>query len=109
MGEVGALRQEVFHRDEWRCLAPLLDPTVTAYDCMGPFQIPALLAPGVYRVDSLTLEHVHEEPGMRRVHRKDHCITLCWYHNVEGWSQSHRTEENEHLDNLYGRERRLAT
>lgn len=107
---MGDLRRQVFARDDWRCLAPLLDTAVSIQDCRGPLGLPALFEGSTYRVDALTLEHVHEEPGMRKIDRADHCLTLCWLHNVDsGWSQSHRAEENAHLDALYGRERRVAT
>lgn len=106
--DLARLRERVFARDRYSCLAPILDPLVDA--CRGPFNTLATYSDGTYRYSALTLEHVHEQPGMRRVHQDDHCLTLCYWHNVEsGWSQSHREQENAHLDALYGAGRRIAT
>lgn len=97
-----SLRERVFARDDYRCVAPRLDPGADA--CRDEW------GNALHPLDPrLTLGHVPEEPGFRRVHQDDHCVAQCHHHNVNGWANAHHGLENAYLDRLYGKERRIAT
>ena len=104
------LRSEVFSRDGYRCLAPML-----AYrhrqsidDCKGPYGGSASLGRhgnrGPYDSAALTIEHVHMQPmlGRRAPSDPQHTLTLCAHHNVNGWASMHKEWEREYLRDLYG-------
>lgn len=106
------IRGQVFARDEYRCMAPII---AAKYDlrsptpCAGKFGRPAVLyvttdGP-VYDERALTYEHVREhaaiggpkpEPSLRWA------LTLCWHHNVDGWAQANKRHERAFLAELYG-------
>jgi hypothetical protein len=101
------LRAEVFARDGFRCLAPIIGDANTT-DCRGPYGNWAVVTEWngrkLYDLSALTIEHVHFQPmlGRRAVSDKEHCLTLCWLHNTQGWASMNKEREREYLRSLYG-------
>jgi hypothetical protein len=104
------LRAEVFERDGFRCVASLLalrhgEPID---ECRGQYGQRAMLGTydgaSLYDLSALTFEHVHMQPmtGRRAPSDKEHGLTLCWHHNVNGWASSHKEWERQYLRSLYG-------
>lgn len=111
-GVTSELREEVFARDGYRCLAPVI---AERYDlsapkpCAGRFGRPAVLMitvnGPVYDRRALTYEHVREHAAMGgRKPPPDPrwALTLCWHHNVDGWAQSNKRHERAYLAEMYG-------
>ncbi len=104
------LRNAVFERDGFRCLAPILaaqhDQPID--DCKGQYGQRAFLGAfdgtPLYDLSALTYEHVTEYAAMggkRAPARIERALTLCWHHNTQGWAQSHKRWEREYLRELY--------
>lgn len=58
----------------------------------------------LYDLSALTYEHVTEHAAMggkRAPSDMRHALTLCYWHNVGGWAQSHKRWEREYLRELY--------
>ncbi|MCU0250199.1 MAG: hypothetical protein MUE61_08330 [Vicinamibacterales bacterium] len=75
-------RYAVLSRDQWRCVAPDLDPT--AGDCRNEFGDPN-------RPGDLELHHVKDQPrmGVRAESDPEHLVALCpWHHRYSGWGTS---------------------
>lgn len=70
------------------CVAPIIDPHQLVR-CWG----------------RSTLEHVRKRAAMggrRAPSDLQHLVTLCWHHHMDGWATSHKPEEREYLEKLYG-------
>lgn len=105
------LRMQVFERDSFRCVAPLLaaqhdapiDPCKGQY---GQRAIVIVTTEGpIYDLSVLTYEHVIEHPGIgqgRGEPRLERAATLCFHHNVGGWAGAHKRWLRAYLADLYG-------
>ena len=75
------MREAVFERDGWQCVAPRLgaaDPCIVW----------------------LTLDHVQSgygRMGKRAPSDPAHLVTLCRHHHLDGWATSHRPELRAYL------------
>lgn len=104
------LRAEVFARDEFRCMAPILAAQrgELADACKGRYGQRAVIGKfygdPLYDLSALTFEHVHMQPmlGRRAPSDREHGLTLCWHHNTNGWASTHKEWEREYLRSLYG-------
>lgn len=106
------IREQVFARDEYRCLAPVIAakydlPTPTP--CAGKFGRLAVLYVTVdgpvYDRRALTYEHVREHAAMggpKPPPSLRWALTLCVHHNVDGWAQANKRHERAYLAELYG-------
>lgn len=103
-------------RDRWRCMAPELDPEVSATSCRGRFNAsPWRFKPGGrYDERALTLNHVwrtagEQAMGLKPPDDEEHLVTVCWRHHVDTdaggrqWATSKRGKglQREYLDRLY--------
>lgn len=101
-------------RDEWRCMAPVLDPEVAPGECAGRFNASAWDRSGTrYNVRALTLQHVwrslaEQATGLKPPDRPENLITVCYAHHVDTqrgrqWATSKRGKElqRDYLIKLY--------
>jgi hypothetical protein len=91
------LREAVLERDEWRCVAPVIDPK--AGECRSAFGDPMAYGGG-YRVAHLELDHVKDQPRMSVRAESDaaHLVTLCpWHHRESGWATGRRGMLRDYL------------
>jgi len=92
MSVTSDLRRLVFVRDGWRCMAPVLDPNADA--CRDRW--------GSIEAKDLTVDHVKDAArlGVRAPSDTAHLVTLCHYHNGNGWASAHRALERAYLRSL---------
>ena len=99
------IREAVYLRDGYRCVAPTLDP-----EC-GPcrdFYGEAITRPGPMTAKELTFEHVtpgYGRMGQRAKNRVEEGVTCCWGHHlgngVTGQGGSIWATGNKHLTRAY--------
>ena len=93
------LRAEVLALDGYRCVAPLLGATDACRDRWGNLASITWDGEPAYARDSLTLDHVRDEPMIGRRAPSDihHLTTVCWFHHLEGWATANRPALREYL------------
>lgn len=89
------LRGEVLALDDYRCVAPKLGATDMCRNRWGS----PIIVTGKMPHSALTLDHVKDQPrmGKRASSDRQHLVTLCWHHHLDGWATSHRPELREYL------------
>jgi hypothetical protein len=94
------LHDEVLRADRYRCVARVvceisgqpLDPCGGRWHGQDSF---AERLPAAY----LTLDHVKDQPrmGRRAPSDRQHLVSLCWHHHLDGWATAHRPELRAYL------------
>lgn len=82
------VRRAVLTRDQWKCVAPVIDPSESG-NCWG----------------RLTLDHIKTDPRMSKRATSDpaHLVAICQGHMEDGrkagyqWNTAHRPELREYL------------
>ena len=102
------LRERVFLRDGYRCVAPSLGADDV---CRDRWDEPLSTLLG-HHVAALTIDHVKDEPavgdpivkrgpelrGSRKAPSDErHLVTLCWHHHLNGWATANRGTLRDYL------------
>lgn len=86
------LRESIYERDDWKCVAPRLGATDECRDFWGKIILWSLGDPVYAAPSRLTLDHVKDQPmlGKRAPDDAEHLATLCWHHHLDGWATANR-------------------
>lgn len=77
----GTVREDVFARDGYACVAPRLG---AVDECRPP----------------LTLDHIQDgygRMGKRAPSDTAHLVSVCWHHHLDGWATAHRPELRDYI------------